>query len=108
MGVAVMGVGICGAFPASDGLSYRELIARAATMAYQDAGIAPEEVDGAVSVEEDFVSGYSIADEYVPDQIGMALKPVYTVCGLHADPDRPVQDPGGGGLQQGEQHPAEG
>jgi acetyl-CoA C-acetyltransferase len=81
MGVAVMGVGIAGAFPASDGLSYRELTARAAEMAYQDAGIQPEDVDGAVSVEEDFVSGYSIADEYVPDQIGMVLKPVYTVCG---------------------------
>ncbi len=81
MSVVVMGVGFCGAFPTSSGLSYRELIARAATMAYQDAGITPEEVDGAVSVEEDFVSGYSIADEYVPDQIGMVRKPVYTVPG---------------------------
>jgi len=81
MGVAVMGVGICGAFPTSDGLSYREMIARAAEMAYKDAGIEPEHVDGAVSVEEDFVSGYSIADEYVPDQLGMVLKPVYTICG---------------------------
>jgi len=57
------------------------MIARAADMAYKDAGIAPEDVDGAVSVEEDFVSGYSIADEYVPDQIGMVLKPIYTVPG---------------------------
>ncbi|MBN2491253.1 MAG: acetyl-CoA acetyltransferase [Planctomycetes bacterium] len=81
MGVAVMGVGICGAFSASNGLSYRELIARAATMAYQDAGIKPDDIDGAVSVDEDFASGYSIADEYSPDQLGMALKPVYTVCG---------------------------
>ena len=81
MGVAVMGVGICGAFPASDGLSYRELIARAAQMAYRDAGIVPGQLDGAVSVEEDFVSGYSIADEYVPDQLGVPRKPVYTICG---------------------------
>jgi acetyl-CoA C-acetyltransferase len=81
MGVAVMGVGMCGAFPASDGLSYRELIARAAQMAYRDAGIVPSQLDGAVSVEEDFVSGYSIADEYVPDQLGVARKPVYTICG---------------------------
>ena len=75
MGVAVMGVGIAGAFPTSDGLSYREMIARAALMAYRDAGIDPEQLDGAVSVEEDFVSGYSIADEYVPDQLGVVRKP---------------------------------
>jgi acetyl-CoA C-acetyltransferase len=81
MGVSVMGVGVCGAVPTSDGLSYRELIADAARAAYQDAGIEPDRVDGAVSVEEDFVSGYSIADEYVPDQLGMVRKPVYTVCG---------------------------
>jgi acetyl-CoA C-acetyltransferase len=81
MGVAVMGVGTTGAFPTSDGLSYRELIAQAARMAYQDAGIEPEQLDGAVSVEEDFVSGYSIADEYVPDQLGVVRKPVYTICG---------------------------
>lgn len=81
MNVVVMGVGYCGAFPTSGGLSYRELIRRAATMAYQDAGIRPEEVDGAISVEEDFCSGYSIADEYTPDQLGMVLKPMYTVPG---------------------------
>jgi acetyl-CoA C-acetyltransferase len=81
MGVAVMGVGISGAVATSDGLSYRELIADAARAAYQDAGIEPSQLDGVVSVEEDFVSGYSIADEYVPDQLGMVRKPVYTVCG---------------------------
>ncbi|MBN1944975.1 MAG: hypothetical protein JW797_04825 [Bradymonadales bacterium] len=81
MGVVVMGVGFCGAFPTSDGLSYRELIQRAATMAYADAGITADQLDGAVSVEEDFFSGYSIADEYVPDQLGVVRKPVYTICG---------------------------
>lgn len=81
MGVAVMGVGFCGSFPTSTGLSYRELIARAAEMAYADAGIEPEDLDGGVSVEEDFVSGYSIADEYVPDQLGLVRKPIYTICG---------------------------
>ena len=81
MGVSVMGVGISGAVPTSDGLSYRELIAKAARMAYQDAGIEPAQLDGAVSVEEDFVSGYSISDEYVPDQLGMVRKPVYTITG---------------------------
>jgi acetyl-CoA C-acetyltransferase len=81
MSVVVMGVGFCGSFPTSTGLSYREMIKRAATAAYDDAGLTAEEIDGAVSVEEDFVSGYSIADEYVPDQLGMVRKPVYTIPG---------------------------
>ncbi len=81
MSVVVMGVGFCGSFPTSTGLSYREMIKRAATAAYDDAGLTAEEIDGAVSVEEDFVSGYSIADEYVPDQLGMVCKPVYTIPG---------------------------
>jgi len=81
MGVVVMGVGICGSFPASGGLSYREMIAKAAAMAYEDAGVKAEQIEGAVSCEEDFNSGYSIADEYVPDQLGMVRKPVYTIGG---------------------------
>jgi acetyl-CoA C-acetyltransferase len=86
MGVAVMGVGFCGASPTSTGMSYRELISRAARAAYDDAGIVAEQLDGAVSAEEDFYSGYSIADEYVPDQLGVCRKPVYTIPGdfLHA------------------------
>ena len=81
MKIVVMGVGFCGAFPVSGGLSYRELIARAAAMAYADAGIEAAQLDGAVSCEEDLVSGYSIADEYVPDQLGVQRKSVYTVPG---------------------------
>jgi acetyl-CoA C-acetyltransferase len=81
MGVAVLGAGICNFVPTSTGLSYREMIAKAAKMAYTDAGLTVDQIDGAVSVEEDFVSGYSIADEYVPDQLGMVRKPVYTIPG---------------------------
>lgn len=81
MGVAVMGIGICGFTPTSTGLSYREMIAKAAKMAYTDAGVTIDQIDGAVSVEEDLISGYSIADEYTPDQLGMVLKPVYTIPG---------------------------
>jgi acetyl-CoA C-acetyltransferase len=86
MGVAVMGVGIAGFNTTSTGLSYRELIARAARMAYTDAGITLDHIDGAVTADEDFISGYSIADEYTPDQLGVVRKPVYTVPGdfLHA------------------------
>ena len=81
MSVALMGVGICGFSPTTTSLSYREMIAKAARMAYADAGIITDQIDGAVSVEEDFVSGYSIADEYVPDQLGVVRKPVYTIPG---------------------------
>lgn len=81
MDVYVLGVGFCGSFPTSGGLSYREMIARAATMAYADAGIEASELDGAVSCEEDFISGYAIADEYVPDQLGVQRKSVYTIPG---------------------------
>lgn len=81
MGVAVLGIGMCGFTPTSTGLSYRELIAKAAKMAYTDAGVTIDQIDGAVSVEEDFNSGYSICDEYVPDQLGMVRKPVYSIPG---------------------------
>jgi acetyl-CoA C-acetyltransferase len=30
---------------------------------------------------EDFFEGYSIADEYSPDQVGAVLRPIYTVPG---------------------------
>ncbi len=86
MGVALLGMGICGFTPTSTGMSYREMIAKAAKMAYRDAGVTIDVIDGAVSAEEDFPSGYSIADEYVPDQLGMVRKPVYTIPGdfMHA------------------------
>jgi len=81
MGIVVMGVGICGSFPASGGLSYRELIVRAAAAAYEEAGVSADQVEGAVTCEEDLTSGYSIADEYTPDQLGMVRKSVYTING---------------------------
>ncbi|MBU0505599.1 hypothetical protein KJ708_06385 [bacterium] len=81
MKIFVMGIGLCGTFPASGGQSYRELIARAASQAYSDAGITADQLDGAVSIEEDLISGYSISDEYVPDQLGVVKKSVYTICG---------------------------
>ena len=81
MNVAVLGIGLCGFTPTSTGLSYREMIAKAAKMAYTDAGITIDQIDGAVTVEEDLISGYSIADEYTPDQLGVVRKPVYTIPG---------------------------
>lgn len=81
MGVVIRGIGFVGAFPTSTGLSYREMTARAARMAYDEAGVTADQVEGAVVAEEDFISGYSISDEYTPDQLGVQRKSVYTVCG---------------------------
>jgi acetyl-CoA C-acetyltransferase len=78
--VAIVGVGHAGFAPITAGLSYKELTFEAALRAYDDAGIDPrKDVDSFVAVSEDFLEGTSIFDEYVPDQIGAALRPVHTV-----------------------------
>ena len=78
--VAIVGVGHAGFAPITAGLSYKELTFEAALRAYDDAGIDPrKDVDSFVAVSEDFWEGTSIFDEYVPDQIGAALRPVQTV-----------------------------
>ena len=85
--VAIVGVGHAGYAPITAGLSYKELTFEAALRAYDDAGIHPrKDVDSFVAVSEDLWEGTSIFDEYVPDQIGAALRPVHTVSadGLYA------------------------
>jgi acetyl-CoA C-acetyltransferase len=78
--VAIVGVGHAGFAPITAGISYKELSFEAATRAYDDAGVNPRrDVDSFVAVSEDFWEGTSIFDEYVPDQIGAALRPVQTV-----------------------------
>ncbi|MGH2662621.1 MAG: thiolase C-terminal domain-containing protein [Actinomycetota bacterium] len=78
--VAIVGVGHSGFAPIIAGLSYKELTFEAALRAYDDAGIdSRKDVDSFVAVSEDFWEGTSIFDEYVPDQIGGALRPVHTV-----------------------------
>jgi len=80
--VAIVGVGQAGYSPLTTGLSYRELIFEAALRAYDDAGVDPrKDVDSFVTVAEDFLEGTSIFDEYVPDQIGGAMRPVQTIAG---------------------------
>jgi acetyl-CoA C-acetyltransferase len=52
----------------------------AAMKAYADAGVDPRrDVESFVCSSEDFYEGTSIFDEYVPDQLGAALKPVCTI-----------------------------
>lgn len=80
--VAIVGVGWAGYRPATPEVSYKELMYQAAVRAYNDAGIDPrKDVDSFVTVAEDFIEGTSIFDEYVPDPIGAALRPVHTIGG---------------------------
>jgi acetyl-CoA C-acetyltransferase len=79
--VAIVGIGTTGFRPITPDVSFRELIFEAARKAYTDAGIEPSEIDGFITTAEDFMEGYSIADEYCPDQIGAVLKPTQTVPG---------------------------
>jgi len=75
-----VGVGLTQLRPTTPELSYKELIFDAAVKAYHDAGVDPRrDVESFVCSSEDFYEGTSIYDEYVPDQIGGALKPVCTI-----------------------------
>ena len=80
--VAIIGVGWSGYRPVSPDLSYKELIYTAAVKAYADAGVDPrKDIQTFVTVAEDFHECTSIFDEYTPDQLGAALKPVHTITG---------------------------
>jgi acetyl-CoA C-acetyltransferase len=81
-GVAIVGIGWTGFRSTTPDLSYKELMYEAAVRAYADAGVDPRsDIESFVTVAEDFHEGTSIFDEYVPDQIGAALKPVHTITG---------------------------
>lgn len=84
--VAIVGVGTTGFRATTPDVSYRELTYEAAVKAYSDAGVEPKEIDGFIATSEDFLEGYSIADEYSNDQLGAIHKPVSTVGGdfMHA------------------------
>ncbi|MDH5403396.1 MAG: acetyl-CoA acetyltransferase [Candidatus Heimdallarchaeota archaeon] len=80
--VAIIGVGIEGFRSSIRELSYKEMVYQAAVKAYSDAQVNPrDDVDTFISCEEDFNMGTSITDEYAPDQIGGAQRPVHTITG---------------------------
>ena len=81
--VAIVGVGCTGFKSVSPEVSYKELMFEAATRAYQDAGnINPrKDIDAFISVAEDYWEGFSIFDEFVPDQLGAVLRQLFTVSG---------------------------
>jgi acetyl-CoA C-acetyltransferase len=80
--VAIVGVGWSGFRRVSPEVSYKELTYEAAVRAYADAGVDPrKDIQSFVTVAEDFHEGTSIFDEYTPDQLGAALKPMQTIAG---------------------------
>ncbi|MFQ5885043.1 MAG: thiolase domain-containing protein [Thermoplasmata archaeon] len=80
--VAVVGIGHTAFRPRTDEYSWKELMYEAASRAYDDAGLNPrKEIDSFVTCAEDYWEGFSIFDEFVPDQIGAALRPCCTVSG---------------------------
>ena len=80
--VAIIGVGTEGFRSAIRELSYKEMVYQAAVKAYSDAQVNPrEEIGTFISCEEDFWMGISISDEYAPDQLGAAQRPVHTITG---------------------------
>ncbi len=81
--VAIVGVGCTGFKSVTPEVSYKEMMFEAATRAYADAGnIDPrKDVDAFISVAEDYWEGFSIFDEFVPDQLGAVLRHLFTVSG---------------------------
>ncbi len=80
--VAVIGVGYTNFNSVTPEVNWKELMFEAAQKAYQDAGIDPRrDVDSFITCAEDFWEGFSIFDEFTPDQLGAALRPMHTVPG---------------------------
>ncbi len=80
--VAIVGIGRVGFTPESHKFSWKELMFEAALKAYEDAGVNPRsDVDSFITCAEDYWEGFSIFDEFTPDQLGGVLRPVCTVTG---------------------------
>ena len=77
---AIVGVGCTGFRPISPEVSYKELMFEAATRAYQDAGVDPRrDIDSFICCSEDYWEGFSIFDEFAPDQLGAVMRHLFTV-----------------------------
>lgn len=80
--IAVVGVGLTQLRSITPDVSYKEMMFEAATKACADAGLNPrKDIDTFVTCAEDYIEGVSIADEYVPDQLGSALRQMHTIAG---------------------------
>ncbi|HEY7560408.1 MAG TPA: acetyl-CoA acetyltransferase [Candidatus Binatia bacterium] len=91
--VAIIGVGMTAARPATEHLSFKEMMFEAAQRAYADAGVEAHQIESFVTCAEDLCEGISIFDEYTPDQLGAAQKPMHTLTqdGLNGIADAVMQ-----------------
>ena len=82
MKVGIVGVGVTPFRPTTPDLSWKELMYDGAQRAYADAGVEPRtDIDSFITCAEDYYEGFGIFDEFTPDQIGSALRPMHTVGG---------------------------
>ena len=82
MRVGIIGIGMTAFRPSTPEYNWKELMFEAASRAYADAEINPrEDVDSFITCAEDYYEGFGIFDEFVPDQLGAALRPTCTVSG---------------------------
>ena len=80
--VAIVGAGYTDFRSITPEVSWKEIMYKAASRAYHDAGIDPRrDVDSFITCAEDYWEGFSIFDEFTPDQVGAALRPMITTCG---------------------------
>ena len=80
--VCVIGIGHTDFNSITPDMQWKEIMYEACKKAYVDAGIdARKDIDGFITCAEDYWEGFSIFDEFVPDQIGAVLRPCCTVCG---------------------------
>jgi acetyl-CoA C-acetyltransferase len=80
--VAVVGIGYTDFNSMTPEYGWKEFMYEACQKAYMDAGIDPREaIDSFITCAEDYWEGFSIFDEFVPDQIGAVLRSCCTVCG---------------------------
>ena len=79
--VAIVGAGYTDFRSITPEVSWKEIMYKAASRAYFDVGIDPrQDVDSFITCAEDYWEGFSIFDEFTPDQIGAVLRPMITTC----------------------------
>jgi acetyl-CoA C-acetyltransferase len=82
MTVAIVGIGHTDFRSTTPDVSFKEQMFEAALKAYEDAGVNPrEDIGSFITGAEDYWEGYSIFDEFVPDQLGAVLRSVCTISG---------------------------
>jgi acetyl-CoA C-acetyltransferase len=80
--VCVIGIGHTDFNSMTPDIQWKEIMYEACQKAYLDAGInVRKDVDSFITCAEDYWEGFSIFDEFVPDQVGALLRPCCTVCG---------------------------